>query len=378
MDEVGVIRLNNTLGNDDLVTAFDEALDELSNTKGLIIDLRNTVFGGDSYEARGIMSRFIDQPRPYQKHTYPATSPNNPDVQRSRTEYATPRGKQYAQAVVVLVGRWTGSMGEGLAIGFEEMGRGEIVGSEMRRLAGEVYDFGFKHQRYGYKLSTTRLLHVDGTPREQYVPKNYVKQTTISEDETLRRGIELILAASNRPDSLLKRVLERIGKEDQALRLLFPEAMEKFGQTSDEYIYISSLIHHQDSICLNQVIQLIDTHGWIGKSKVGSEANQAIWLVIQHANLEIQEQYLPLLRASVQEGESEGWHLAFLEDRILMCKDEKQIYGTQAMWDNDLQKFKIHPIEDVKNVNKRRKELGMEPIEEYAESNGYVFDKKAH
>ena len=191
-NEIGIIRINNSLGNDNLVSEFDKALKELSNTKGLIIDLRNTIFGGDSYEARGIMSRFIKEPKPYQKHSFIAKSENNPDVERSWVEYVSPRLEQYENPIIILVGRWTGSMGEGLAIGFEGMERAEIVGSEMRRLAGEVYDFGFKHQSYGYKLSTAKLYHINGTIREKYIPTNYVKQTTTERDETLEKGIELI------------------------------------------------------------------------------------------------------------------------------------------------------------------------------------------
>ncbi|NNF32503.1 MAG: hypothetical protein HKN68_00230 [Saprospiraceae bacterium] len=192
LNQIGIIRINNSLGNDNLVSAFDNALNGLSETKGLIIDLRNTIFGGDSYEARGIMSRFINEPRPYQKHSRIAKSVNNPDVERSWVEYVSPRSEQYKKPVVILVGRWTGSMGEGLAIGFEGMERAEIVGTEMRRLAGEVYDFGFKHQWYGYKLSTAKLYHINGTIREKYLPTNYVKQSTNERDEILEKGIELI------------------------------------------------------------------------------------------------------------------------------------------------------------------------------------------
>jgi len=191
-DEIGIIRINNSLGNDNLVNEFDKALTNLINTKGLIIDLRNTIFGGDSYEARGIMSRFINEPKPYQKHLYTAKSQNNPDIERSWIEYVSPRLEQYKHPIVILVGRLTGSMGEGLAIGFEGMERAEVVGTEMRRLAGEVYDFDFIHQKYGYKLSTAKLYHLNGTIREKYIPTNYVRQTTIFEDEVLEKGIELI------------------------------------------------------------------------------------------------------------------------------------------------------------------------------------------
>jgi len=135
---IGIIRLNNSLGNNGLISEFDKSLDQLENTKGLIIDLRNTVDGGNSYVARGILSRFITEQKPYQKHWTIEQYDGNTKVERSWVEYVSPRESQYKKPVVILVGRWTGSMGEGLAIGFEGMERAEIVGSEMERLAGEM------------------------------------------------------------------------------------------------------------------------------------------------------------------------------------------------------------------------------------------------
>ncbi len=192
VDNIGIIRINNSLGQNDLVSAFDKALDKIFGTKSLIIDLRNTVDGGDSYVARGIMSRFVSEDKPYQKHWYVDTAVNNPDVVRTWVEYISPRAKTYTKPVVVLVGRWTGSMGEGLAIGFEGIGRAQIVGTEMERLAGEMNGFAFKHQKYGFRLSTAKLFHVNGTPREKYVPKHYVQQTQLVKDETLELGIKIL------------------------------------------------------------------------------------------------------------------------------------------------------------------------------------------
>lgn len=191
-NEFGIIRINNSLGNDGLINEFDKSLNKLMDTKGLIIDLRNTVDGGDSYIARGIMGRFINEPKPYQKHWTTEEYDGNPMVERSWIEYVSPRKEQYTKPVVILVGRWTGSMGEGLAIGFEGMKRAEIVGSEMERLAGEMDGFSFKNQSFGYQLSTAKLFHINGTPREKYVPTSYVKQTTIKKDEILEKGFERI------------------------------------------------------------------------------------------------------------------------------------------------------------------------------------------
>jgi len=192
MDNIAIVKINNSLGKDEVVTAFDRALDTLMNTKGLILDLRNTVDGGDAYEARGIMGRFVDRPKPYQKHVVVETSENGPAIERSWAEYVSPRLTTYAKPVVILVGRWTGSMGEGLAIGFEGMERGQVVGTKMERLAGEVFFFPFKNQSYGYRIPAVKLFHINGIPREAYMPTHYVQETSNKKDEILNEGLRLM------------------------------------------------------------------------------------------------------------------------------------------------------------------------------------------
>lgn len=177
-------------------------------------------------------------------------------------------------------------------------------------------------------------------------------------------------------DSVLRQELEQIAVKDQTLRLLLPNVAERFGKGSDEENYIWTLIHREDSICLYKTIRILEEYGWLGKSRVGVKANQSLWLVIQHADIAIQESYLPLLRESVEMGESEGWHLAFLEDRILMRRNKKQVYGTQTIWDKEIGQLRVYPIQDVENVNIRREQIGLEPIEDYAKANGYFFDQK--
>lgn len=194
INNIGIIRLNNSLGQNILIEKFDSVIDSLSTTKGLIIDLRNTTGGGNSYVARGIMSRFINESMPYQLHQiFDESWDNQPIIKRSWAEYVSPRNKQYKNPIVVLVGKWTGSMGEGLAIGFDGLGRAEIVGTEMKRLAGGSTDnFHLKNENLNYKLMTEKLFHLNGTPREKYIPENYVSQSTTEKDEILEKGIELI------------------------------------------------------------------------------------------------------------------------------------------------------------------------------------------
>ena len=192
IDGIGVIRINNSLGNNDLIEEFDEALYKLLNTNGLIIDLRNTISGGNTYVAKGILSRFVKQSTPYQIHSYNEQHGNGPLIPRKWFEYVNPRGKYYSNPIVILVGRWTASMGEGLAIAFDSINTATVVGTEMQKLAGAVNNFDFKNRDYSFQLSTERLFHVNGMPREKYIPEHIIRQSNRGDDEFMKKAFLLL------------------------------------------------------------------------------------------------------------------------------------------------------------------------------------------
>ncbi len=166
-------------------------------------------------------------------------------------------------------------------------------------------------------------------------------------------------------DKPLKARLDKIHVKDQTLRQLYPDAEEKFGRDSEEMQYFWDLVSEQDSLNELEVEQIIEERGWVGQSLVGDQANTTLWLVIQHAPLETQEKYLPLLKESVLKGESRGSHLALLEDRIQMRNERPQTYGSQIRRDEDTGKHVVYEIRDPEYVNQRRKEVGLGPIENY-------------
>jgi len=171
-------------------------------------------------------------------------------------------------------------------------------------------------------------------------------------------------------DKPLKQQLERIYLKDQMLRQLYTEAEEKFGRDSEEMNYFWELVSENDRENEEEVIQIIEEKGWVGRSLVGGKANMTIWLVIQHAPLETQEKYLPMLKESVMKGESQGSHLALLEDRIQMRNGEPQTYGSQITTDPDTGNQIVYEIKDPEYVNQRRMEVGLGPIEDYVKRFG--------
>jgi hypothetical protein len=130
-----------------------------------------------------------------------------------------------------------------------------------------------------------------------------------------------------------------------------------------------------DSINMIKVAGILSRYGWPGEEIIGWSGSSAIWAVIQHSNLENQEKYLILMREAVKNGKARPAQLALLEDRILVGKGKEQIYGTQAGTDS-LGIYKLYPIKDERNVNKRRFSAGLGPLQWYAKQLGLKYSSQ--
>jgi carboxyl-terminal processing protease len=165
-----VIRINDALGDSAAVAAFDAAMASARPWQRVVVDLRDTPGGGNTVVARAMLGWFVDRPTFYQVHRLPAEE-RETGIPRQWVEQVLPRaGKRHKGPVRVLVGRWTGSMGEGLAMGFDSIGA-EVAGGPMAGLLGAIYDHRLEHSGLVLKIPTERLTHVDGTPREAFVPR---------------------------------------------------------------------------------------------------------------------------------------------------------------------------------------------------------------
>jgi carboxyl-terminal processing protease len=192
---IGYIRLHDSLGDTDLIGEFDSALARYERTSGLMLDLRDTPGGGNTTVARAILGRFVPGERPYQKHVLPSEE-RDTGVRRSWLELVTSRGPfRYSQPVVLLVGHWTGSMGEGLAIGFDAVQAATIVGTPMAQLLGATYRFELPRSQIGLNIPAEKLFHVNGTPREAFVPAIRVTVDDLMEPATdpwMRKAMQVL------------------------------------------------------------------------------------------------------------------------------------------------------------------------------------------
>lgn len=125
---------------------------------------------------------------------------------------------------------------------------------------------------------------------------------------------------------------------------------------------LKKLINAENLIRLEQIISEI---GWPKKSEVGSSASGTVFLIIQHADLETQKKYLPLMTEAANNKEASWGSLALLIDRINIREGKKQIYGSQIGRNEDGSYF-VKDIENPEYVNQRRDEVGLGPLEDYA------------
>jgi len=72
------------------------------------------------------------------------------------------------------------------------------------------------------------------------------------------------------------------------------------------------------------------------------------------------------MREAVKNGKAQGSSLALLEDRVALGQGKRQIYGSQIGRDPETQIYFISPLEDPDNVDKRRAEVGLQSLADYA------------
>jgi hypothetical protein len=181
-------------------------------------------------------------------------------------------------------------------------------------------------------------------------------------------------------DKKLIAILDTIFTDDQKSRDQVDSIAEKYGWESKEVDSIwndktfKEKLRETDSINTVKITSIIENYGWLGADVVGDLGNSTLWAVIQHSDLKTQEKYLPVMREAVKNGKARADQLALLEDRVALKQGRKQIYGSQLGMDPITKKTYVCPLEDPGNVDARRAEVGLPPMQEYLEPAGIKWD----
>lgn len=109
--------------------------------------------------------------------------------------------------------------------------------------------------------------------------------------------------------------------------------------------------------------EIVARSGWPTVSMVGKDGADAAWLIAQHSDdgKDFQLQVLRLMEPLATSGEADPKSFAYLYDRT----HYPQRFGTQGDCVSR-EEWQALEIEDIANVDARRRRLGLPPLAEYA------------
>jgi len=160
-------------------------------------------------------------------------------------------------------------------------------------------------------------------------------------------------------------VLDTIWRTEQEPITLRDSLIEKYGVESKEVQGQQEIYERNHAINERKVKVILDKYGWPGKDIIGEQGNWTICNVIQHSDNEIRIKYLPMIRQAVKDKKLHPRFLVRTEDRIATERGDLQIYGGQMKYYPETKSFNVWPVYDPVNIDKRRAEIGLEPISEF-------------
>lgn len=165
----------------------------------------------------------------------------------------------------------------------------------------------------------------------------------------------------------LRYELLQMWAEDQRLRFLLRDKVRELKENwgAPELAPLYSEIKRTDSSHYGRIQQIIAQSGWPKLTDVGKDGSFAVWSLVQHSNIvDFQEQCIKAMKPLLALNEVDPTNYANLVDRVQFNKKQKQLYGQAQAG---------YPIADETKLNKRRKKLGLIPMEEYAHLNGFEY-----
>jgi hypothetical protein len=133
---------------------------------------------------------------------------------------------------------------------------------------------------------------------------------------------------------------------------------------------ISKNLRQTDSLNYFEIKKIISKYGYPNSDLIGMEGSHNFWLIVQHQDRHpiFQDSILRLMKIEVDLKKASGQDYAYLIDRVKCNTGEKQIYGTQMILNKDSSSFEMKNCINPESVNERRKNVGLNSIEEYTQT----------
>ena len=254
--------------------------------------------------------------------------------------------------------------------GLTKLSDTELIERAKQKKFPDIQTLIFKNEK-GELLSLDsiqRIQNLDEWTTDRYVDKNgdikeLILRKATAEDKKLQERIQKAL--EDQPAIQLvdidctkkQEILQEVFESDQSMR------------TND-----GSINPEIDRENLTTVISLLEKCGMPTLNEVDEIQMNAIWVVFQHGDNANRKKYLPLLEQSAENGDLKATQIAMMKDRTLMMDGEPQVYGTQVSKNGN--EWVLYELSNPETVNKRRAEMGFEPLQDYLKRWDIEFNVK--
>ena len=125
----------------------------------------------------------------------------------------------------------------------------------------------------------------------------------------------LIFQSNIAPNERMVAQLDSIWETDQGMRMELIKLQQQGKTNTTEFRELIIKLKTQDSVNRQKVFKILQ-NPW--PENLNLQQNQTFFLVVQHADLEAQKKYLPVMESAVKEGKTLASNLALLKDRIAL------------------------------------------------------------
>ena len=174
----------------------------------------------------------------------------------------------------------------------------------------------------------------------------------------------------------LAKKLKGIFNDDQNIRNKYIKKNYPIGSKKRDNLV--NEMQRIDSINVVKIEAIINKHGWLGADSVGYIGNKAFFYVIQHANIDTQISYFPIILDALAKGYVQPYQMAYLIDRISLRKKRLLIFGSEVRQHIDTKNYYVAPTHAIDNLDARRALVGLKPMNIYLKKYNITWDAEAY
>ncbi|MDQ7018388.1 MAG: DUF4153 domain-containing protein [Robiginitomaculum sp.] len=161
--------------------------------------------------------------------------------------------------------------------------------------------------------------------------------------------------------------LGEMAAKDRAARALFEKQTRNqegipSAQAMLVLLHAGAFVDQMDAEHLAELKRLLNGKTWFDVNKIGRAAEQDAWLIVLHANhdLDFQEQVLAAIEPRALAGQFDGRRYAHLYDIVARARGKPQRYGTKSLCEEG--RWVADVTEDPERVDERRAQMGLPPL----------------